>query len=134
LEEAVRIQSAPGGVQADLAVSLGELANANFYVGRLDTSESLNQRALAIDRQLYGDRHPNVAEDLINLGAIESERGHYPETEHYYRQALDILQKFFGPDNPETADVMMLVARTLNAQGRFNDAASMLQGALSALE
>ena len=134
LEEAVRIQSAPGGVQADLAVTLGELANANFYVGHLDTCESLNQRALAIDRQLYGDRHPNVAEDLINLGAIESERGHYPETETYYRQALDILQNFFGPDHPETADVMMLVARTLNAQGRFNDAADMLQGALTALQ
>jgi eukaryotic-like serine/threonine-protein kinase len=134
LDEAVRIQSAPGGIPADLAVSLGELANAHFYTGHLDICESLNQRALAMDRQLYGESHPNVAEDLINLGAVESERGHQPETERYYRQALDIIQSFFGKDHPETADVMTLVARALNAQGRFSEAADMLRGALGVLE
>jgi serine/threonine protein kinase/Flp pilus assembly protein TadD len=134
LDEAVRIQSAPGGIPADLAVSLGELANAHFYAGHLDICESLNQRALAMDRQLYGERHPNVAEDLINLGAVESERGHQPETERYYRQALVIIQDFFGKDHPETADVMTLLARALNAQGRSNEAADVLRGALGVLE
>ena len=134
LNEAVRIQSAPGGVTADLAESLTELANAEFYAGHLDTSNSLNLRVVAMDRKLYGERHPNVAEDLINLGAIQTEWGHYSETERYYRQALDIIQGFYGKDHPETASVMTSLGRCLNAQGRFNEAADMLQQALGIQE
>jgi serine/threonine protein kinase/Tfp pilus assembly protein PilF len=134
LDEAVRIQSAPGGVTADLAETLTELANAQFYAGHLDTSNSLNLKVVAMDRQLYGERHPNVAEDLINLGAIQTEWGHYPITERYYRQALDIIQGFYGKDHPETASVMTLLGRSLNAQGRFNEAADMLREALGIQE
>jgi serine/threonine protein kinase len=134
LGEAVRIQSAPGGVTADLAESLTELANAQFYAGHLDTSNSLNLRVVTMDRQLYGERHPNVAEDLINLGAIQTEWGHYSETERYYRQALDIIQNFYGKDHPETASVMTVLGRSLNAQRRFNEAADMLREALGIQE
>jgi eukaryotic-like serine/threonine-protein kinase len=134
LDQAVRIQSAPGGAAADLAESLTELANAQFYAGHLDISNSLNLRVVAMDRQLYGERHPNVAEDLINLGAIQTEWGHYAETERYYRQALDIIQSFYGKDHPETASVMTILGRSLNAQGRFNEAADMLREALGIQE
>jgi eukaryotic-like serine/threonine-protein kinase len=134
LDEAVRIQSAPGGVTADLAESLTELANAQFYAGHLDISNSLNLRVVAMDRQLYGERHPNVAEDLINLGAIQSEWGHYAETERYYRQALDIILGFYGKDHPETASVMTLLGRSLNNQGRFDDSADMLRESLGIQE
>jgi serine/threonine-protein kinase len=134
LDEAVRIQSAPGGVTTDLAETLTELANAQFYAGHLDTSNLLNLKVVAMDRQLYGERHPNVAEDLINLGAIQTEWGHYSVTESYYRQALDIIQSFYGKDHPETASVMTLLGRSLNAQGRFNEAADMLREALGILE
>jgi serine/threonine-protein kinase len=134
LDQAVRIQSAPSGVAADLAASLTELANAQFYAGHLDISNSLNLRVVAMDRQLYGERHPNVAEDLINLGAIQSEWGHYAETERYYRQALDIIQSFYGKVHPETASVMTILGRSLNAQGRFNEAADMLREALGIQE
>src|SRR5881409_1693445 len=61
LEEAVRLQSGPGGVRADLAASLTELANCHFYTGDYATSDSINRRVLEMDRQLYGERHPHVA-------------------------------------------------------------------------
>jgi serine/threonine protein kinase/Tfp pilus assembly protein PilF len=134
LNEAVQIQSAPGGVPADLAETLTELANAQFYAGHLDVSNSLNLRVVAMDRQLYGERHPNVAEDLINLGAIQTEWGNYAITERYYRQALDIIQGFYGKDHPETASVMTLLGRSLNNQGRFNESADMLREALGIQE
>ena len=93
LNQAVNIQSAPGGVPADLAMSLTSLANSHFYLGHYDICESLNRRSLVIDRQLYGDRHPNVAEDFINLAAIEYERANYKAAEQLDRQALDIMQE-----------------------------------------
>ena len=134
LDQAARQQSAPSGLPADLAETLTDLANANFYAGHLDISNSLNQRVLIMDRQLYGDRHPNVAEDLINLGAIQTEWGHYAETERDYWQALDIIQNFYGKDHPETASVMTVLGRSLVAQGKYDEAADMLRESLGIQE
>src|SRR5262249_50438921 len=89
LGEAVRLRSATGTATPDLAASLSELANTHFYAGHYDISNSLNQRVLAMNRQLYGERHPLVADTLINLGAIQFDLGHYNEAERFDRQALD---------------------------------------------
>ena len=130
LEEAVRLQSLPLAAEADLAATLSELANCQFYVGHFDISESINQRVLAMDRRIYGERHPQVANDLINLGAIQYEQAHFPEAEKYQRQALDITQGFYGRDHPETASAMTHVARTLVSEKRLDEAADLLQQAL----
>lgn len=43
-----------------------------------------------MSRTLYGDNHPHVANDLINLGAVQFEWGHYRQAERCYRQAIAI--------------------------------------------
>ncbi|HEY9714627.1 MAG TPA: serine/threonine-protein kinase, partial [Chroococcales cyanobacterium] len=134
LEQAVQLQSAPGGVEADLSASLTELANCHYYSGHYETSDKLNHRVLEIDRQIYGGRHPQVANDLINLGAIQLDEGHYDQAEKYDRQALDILQSFYGKDNTETASAMTLLGRALVTDGKYSDAADMLQQALTTEE
>ena len=130
LEEAARLQSARGGSTTDLSETLSELANSHFYTGHYDLSESLNQRVLAMDRQLYGDRHPHIADDLINLGAIKYDLGHYPEAERYDRDALDITQSFYGLNHPATASALTILGRTLVSAGKSDEAAGMLRQAL----
>ncbi|MBZ5552782.1 MAG: serine/threonine-protein kinase [Acidobacteriia bacterium] len=134
LEQAVRMQSQEGNAPSDLAETLTELANSHFYAGHYQTSESLNRRVMAMDRQLYGERHPHVADDLINLGAIQFDLGHYKEAEQYDRQALDIVRSFYGEDHPETASTLTLLGRALVAQGRDGDAAAILEQALAVQE
>ncbi|HUI41948.1 MAG TPA: serine/threonine-protein kinase [Terriglobia bacterium] len=134
LEEAVRLQSASNAPAPGLAASLSELANSHFYAGQLDISETLNQRVLAMRRELYGERHPLVADTLLNLSSIEFQRGHYPEDERYSRQALDIVRSWYGPDHPETADTMTIVAQSLTFQQRYGEADALLQQSLAILE
>jgi serine/threonine-protein kinase len=134
LEQAVQLQSAPDGVEADLSASLTELANCHYYSGHYEISDKLNHRVLDLDRKLYGERHPQVANDLINLGAIQLDEGHYDQAEQYDRQALDILQSFYGKDNAETASAMTLLGRALVTDGKYSDAADMLQQALATEE
>lgn len=134
LEEAVRLRSAPGAEQADLADSLLELANSHFYAGHYADSKSLNRRLLAMHRQLYGGRHPLVAEDLINLGAIQHELGDYREAEEFHRQALDITEAFYGKDHYKTASNLTLIARALIKQNRVDLAMELLQRALAIQE
>lgn len=130
LEEAARLQSAPGGPTTDLAETLTELANSQFYSGHYAASESLNKRVLAMDKQLYGERHPHVADDLINLGAIQYDLGHYPEAERFDRQALDITQSFYGKTHPATASALTILGRTLVTEKKTDEAVGMLRDAL----
>ena len=134
LEEAVRLQSKKQAATPELAASLYELANAHFYAGHYDTSESLNQRLLKMSRQIYGDLHPRVADVLINLGHIKHDLGHYPEAEKFERQALDIVQAWYGKDNPETASDLTILARTLVFENRYDEATELLQQSLAIKE
>ena len=72
LEEAMRLESGPKGVPSDLSATLSELANTHYYLGHYDISKDLNERALRMDEQIYGDRNPNVAQDLTNLADIST--------------------------------------------------------------
>lgn len=134
LDEAVRLQTSGNAVTPELAASLAELANTHFYAGHYDTSQSLNQRVLAMHRQLYGERHPLVADTLINLGAIKYDLGDYQEAEAFDRQALEIDRAFYGADHPETASVMTILGRALVRESRFDEAADLLGQALTIQE
>ncbi|HXX31993.1 MAG TPA: serine/threonine-protein kinase [Myxococcaceae bacterium] len=134
LEEAVRLQSARPESRAELAESLTELANSHFYSGQYAEADALNRRVLALDRELHGDRHPHVADDLINLGAVQLEWGRYAEAERFDRQALDILRAFYGPDHPETASAQTLLARALLRLERRDEAKELLTLALATQE
>src|SRR5438128_8357987 len=77
LEQAVRLRGmAPAQPTTELAASMRELANTHFYAGHLAVADSLDRLVLALTRKLNGERHPLVAEDLINLGAVQHEWGH----------------------------------------------------------
>src|SRR5688572_12784850 len=133
LDEAARLYSLPGSSvnrERELGATLTTLANAHFYAGHLDESEALNQRVLAMDRRLYGDRHPSVADDLLNLGAIASSRERYPEATEHYRNALEILRTWYGDDHPQTASAMTILAQGFMLGGQLDAAAPLLSQAL----
>ena len=134
LQEAVTLRSKPGADPSDLAAALYELANANFYAGHLDVAESLNQRSLTLHRELYGTAHPLVAEDLINLGAIQYERGRYVDAEAFYRKALEIIRTWYGKDSYRTASNLTMLGRCLYQEKRFDEANGLLSDALAIQE
>jgi eukaryotic-like serine/threonine-protein kinase len=70
VQKAVDLEARAGSTEIERAEALAELANIHFYAGHLDRSEALNQQVLKTHRHSYGERHPLVAADLTNLGAI----------------------------------------------------------------
>ena len=130
LGDAVKLQARPGVEDVDLGESLNRLANSHFYVGHYAVSDSLNRVGLAMDRRIYGDKSPQVADDLINLGAIQHDLGHYPEAEAYLQQALGIDRSWYGDDHPETASVLTILSRTLVMELRYDEAITSLKLAL----
>ncbi len=134
LEAALRQQSAQGKTTPELLGTLGDLANCQFYLGHYAESDFLNRRGLEMDRQLFGDRHPNVAEDYLNLAAVQFEWGRFSEAENYDRQALDIIQSYYGKDHPESSSVLTILGRALVAEGKTDEADVVLRQALEIQE
>jgi serine/threonine-protein kinase len=131
LDEAVRVAAAQGPVSADLAASLNELASVHFYAGRYQNADTLFRRVLEMHRTLLGERHPSIADDLINLGAVQQDLGYFAETEKLNRQALEINRAYFGDDHPQTAHNLTTLGRVLVSENRMDEGTDLLRQALA---
>ncbi|NOT33902.1 MAG: tetratricopeptide repeat protein [Candidatus Eisenbacteria bacterium] len=134
LTAVVRLDSLGKLPVPERTAALTELANCHYYAGHYEASDSLNRRVLALDLAAHGTHHPNVASDLINLGAIQQEWGHYAAAESLFREALQIYRGWFGEDHFETAATLTMVGRVLIPQNRRDEAAGLLQRALAIRE
>jgi serine/threonine-protein kinase len=133
LAELVRLQSGAGETP-ELAGAINRLADAEFYAGHYEVADSLNRDLLGRYGRLYGERHPKVADVLVNLGAIQQERGEYADAERLQREALAINLEWHGRDHPETAASMTMVARVLIFEQRFDEAQELLRESLAIRE
>jgi len=131
LNEAVRLDSAPGVAPADLATSLSALADANYSAGHYDVCKSLYARVLAMHRQIYGERHPLVADDLGSIAAAQRDLGYYSEAEALDRQALAIAQSYYGNEHPKTAGFLTSLGQSLTYQNKFDEGVAALDQALA---
>ncbi len=118
----------------ELLDAMGELASAHFYAGNYDTADSLNRQVLAMTRRLFGEKHPRVAEDLMNLGATEQERGNYKEAEGYFRDALARTVTFYGENHYRTAGNLVYLGRALLLQNRYPEAKEAFERSLAIRE
>jgi len=129
LDEALRLDNRASDDPKQTQI-LTELANVQFYEGHYDASWDLNEKALALNRRLYGEQHPAVAGGLNNLGAIAMNRGDNPAAEADYRQAVAICERWYGADHPEVAANLTALAQVLTNEKRFDEATAMLRRAL----
>lgn len=130
LEGALKLIPRPEVPDINTAANLRELANAHFYQGHYAVAEKLNRQVLAMHRTLYGEKHPEVAEDLNNLGAIQNEIGNLGEAEAQYRQSLAIVAGWYGPQHPKTAEDLTCLGRVLIKEKKYADSKLVLERAL----
>ncbi len=129
LEEAVAVLSKdPASIE--LSEALGDLANTHYYLGHVDAAEAINQKALSLDQDLFGERHPSVAADLFNLGNIRLDHGDYTGSEWLFAQALKSNEDWYGPAHPRTASNLLMLGRSIAYQGRLTEAATLYERAL----
>ncbi|HET9984467.1 MAG TPA: serine/threonine-protein kinase [Longimicrobiales bacterium] len=131
LDDAVRLEQARAPSSPELSTTLGYLADTHFYAGHYAVADSLNRVLLELNQRLYGERHPSVADKLINLGAVQFQWGHYEDAERLYRRALDIMKAYYGPEHYEVASTMTMLARALVYENRHAEALDLLHRGLA---
>ena len=83
------------------------------------------EQALAIDKKVHGDEHPDVACDLNNLAMLLKDQGKADEAEPFGRQAVAINKKTRGEDHQETLNAVGNLGLVLMLK---SDAASREEG------
>ena len=71
-------------------------------IGKLKEAVGCYEQALSIDKEVYGERHPDVARDLNNLGSAWHDLGNPQKALEYIQQAHDIFHEFYGDQHPHT--------------------------------
>jgi len=104
---------ASGKEGARVAVRLNALALA---LGP-ETGIALATRAVAIDRRVWGERHPETATAETNLSGLLLAAGRTDEAVRMGRAALAGFEATLGGDHPRTAGAASNLADALRARG-----------------
>ncbi len=114
--------------QAALALTIGKVY---LSLGLNDRARPLLRQSLALRQGLYGNSHPDVAESLLILAALDQESGDFAAAEAGQRQALEILRRQLAKDDPKVADALNNLSATLIARANYPEAESVLREALA---
>ena len=102
-------------------------------LGDLAGARAAFERALSIDENAFGPKHPNVAIDVNNLGSVLQDLGDLPGARAAYERALAIDERVFGPQHPDVARDLWNLGYTLEQQGDLAMAKGHYERALSDL-
>ncbi len=114
-------------VEAALATTMG---NVYRELGLVDRAQPLLDRSLALRREAFGDRHPQVAESLHALGLLAIVRGELPRAEALHRRALALRRELLGEADPRIAESLNGLGTALLAQADYPAAEQALRQAL----
>ena len=77
----------------DVATIRNNLASVYEALGRYEEAEKLIRQALETDREMLDPSHPNIANDLLNLGYVQHQQGKVVEAEESFAESLNISEQ-----------------------------------------
>jgi tetratricopeptide (TPR) repeat protein len=111
-----------------VAVGLINLADTNPFDYK--TKKGLYQRALEILQANYGEVHPDTAECLDRIAAIDYDQGDYDTARILYERALRIREKISGRRHSDIVKSLSNLAMLLASRGDYSAATPLLERAL----
>ena len=110
--------------------SYNNLGNAYHGLGDYNKAKEYHEKALIINKEIFGDQHHNVASSYNNLANAFQRLGHYNEAKEYHQKALIIKKKIFGEEHAKVASSYNNLANAFQGLGHYNEAKEYHQKAL----
>ena len=114
-----------------LAHLLNDLGVTTGNAGEHRKALEYKEQALAIRREVLGDRHPDTANSLNSVGASFSELGEHRKALSYKAQALAIRREVLGERHPDTATSLNNVGASFRDLGEHHKALEYGEKALT---
>jgi nephrocystin-3 len=119
------------GETVDVSYTANWVYSFLFKAALHTDAEPLMRRALTIDEQSFGEKHPRVAIDLHNLALLLQATNRLAEAEPLMRRALRIDEHSFGEKHPNVARDLNNLAQLLQATNRLAEAEPLMRRALT---
>jgi CHAT domain-containing protein/tetratricopeptide (TPR) repeat protein len=110
---------------------LDQDAFAFYNQGRSADATQRARRALAIRKEVLGERHPDYAMSLNNLAGLLESLGDYVEARPLFEQAVAIARELLGERHPNYALSLHNLAVLLRSEGNYAAAKPMFERALA---
>ncbi|MBQ9293008.1 MAG: tetratricopeptide repeat protein [Campylobacter sp.] len=106
------------------------MGNSYCGLGKYNEAIEYHQKALEINRNTFGDNHPDIAVYYNNLGFCYGDICEYDKAIEYHQKALEIDKNTFGENHPDIAVDYNNLGTCYNGIGEHNKAIEYHQKAL----
>jgi CHAT domain-containing protein/tetratricopeptide (TPR) repeat protein len=122
-----RASGLPADAQQELAEAdrLTQILEDHYVKGEYALGASAAQRQLDIRKKYLGERHPEVARSLNDLGVLLKAQSDYGRARQMYEEALRIRRELLGPTHPDVAETVDNLAGLLRRLGDYACAESL---------
>jgi len=103
-------------------------------LGAYEPARAHLARAVAIRKQLLGERHADTLEALGHLGRVLRLQGKTAEAKALLTEVLDRRLEILGKDHPDTRQAMSDLAKTLVVEGKGGEGEALQRQAIAAAE
>jgi serine/threonine-protein kinase len=108
------------------AALMGVIGRTYESLGLYDEALPLHERALTVNREIYGDDHVEVAKSMHDLASILRIKGEYAQAESLYIASLALKREHLPENDASTLG-------TLNATGLVREEQGDVQGGIAIL-
>ncbi len=126
-----RIDNELHGQPETQATMYATIGNVYYSLGLFDQSQELIEKSLSINKELFGEVHPEVAKNLTGLGTVQIARGVYDRADSLLQQALKINLQSLPPNHPELARTYSSLAWVWNLLGDYHKADTLYREAIA---
>ncbi len=109
---------------------LSKFAYLLHYVGQYRETEKLFNSLLKIDRERWGENHPEVAIGYSNMGSVYEEQGEYEKAKGLYEKSLRIRERMLGEGHPDIASIYSKMGSVYEEQGEYEKAKGLYEKSL----
>ncbi len=108
------------------------MAQTYAGLGLYSRAQELTDRALSIERSLFGERSRQMLATESYLALLYRAQGHFREAENLQQKTLEAQRQILGPNDPDTLASMDRLAYVYTNEGRHSEAETLLRQALDA--
>ena len=106
------------------------LGNHLMDLSEYEGARSATEKALKIDKEVFGPDHPNVAIRVNNLGIVLRDLGDFQEAKNCFERAIRIEEKVHGQDHPQVAIFVNNLGLVLRDLDDFQEAKNCFEKAI----
>ncbi|KAH8664802.1 hypothetical protein BGZ61DRAFT_593199 [Ilyonectria robusta] len=110
------------GKEVEASNLLNRISDYLFHYGRWREKEPVDIKALELQREVLGEKHPDTMIAMGHLAATYHGQGRYDEAKEIEVKILELQRKALGEEHPDTICAMGNLAVTYHSQGRYDKA------------